>query len=34
MAVCYSIAARHNAKIEVDTGPVGTTFYVRFRCGH
>ncbi len=31
LAVCYSIAARHNAVIEVDTGPAGTTFYVRFR---
>lgn len=30
-AVCYSIAARHNATIEVKTGPSGTTFYVRFR---
>ncbi len=31
LAVCYSIAARHNAWIEVDTGPGGTTFYVRFK---
>lgn len=31
LAVCYSIAARHKASITVDTGPTGTTFYVRFR---
>lgn len=30
LPVCYSIAARHNAKIEVETGPNGTTFSVRF----
>lgn len=30
LAVCYSIAARHNARIDFDTGPDGTTFYVRF----
>ncbi|MEN6459754.1 MAG: PAS domain S-box protein [Syntrophomonas sp.] len=30
LAVCYSIAARHNAKIDHETGPEGTTFYVRF----
>ena len=30
LAVCYSIAKRHNAKIEIKTGPTGTTFYVRF----
>lgn len=30
LAVCYSIAARHNARIDIDTGPWGTTFYVRF----
>lgn len=31
LAVCYSIAARHKASITVDTGPTGTTFYVRFK---
>ena len=31
LAVCYSIAARHNAIIKVDTGPDGTTFFVLFR---
>lgn len=30
LAVCYSIAARHNARIDFQTGPSGTTFYVRF----
>lgn len=30
LAVCYSIAARHNAKIDFDTGPGGTVFKVRF----
>lgn len=31
LAVCYSIAARHNAIINVTTGSEGTTFFVRFR---
>lgn len=30
LAVCYSIAARHNASIRVKTGPSGTTFSVVF----
>jgi len=30
LAVCYSISARHNARIDYETGPKGTTFYVRF----
>lgn len=30
LAVCYSIATRHNAGITFETGPQGTTFYVRF----
>jgi len=30
LAICYSIAARHHARIEYETGPAGTTFYVRF----
>ena len=30
LAICYSIAARHHARIEYETGPTGTTFYVRF----
>jgi PAS domain S-box-containing protein len=30
LAVCYSIAARHGARIDFDTGPAGTTFRVCF----
>lgn len=30
LAVCYSIVARHNAKIDYITSPAGTTFYVYF----
>jgi len=30
LAVCYGIAARHSAKIKVQTGSSGTTFFVRF----
>jgi len=30
LGVCYAIAARHNAKIEIQTGPEGTTFFVKF----
>ena len=31
LAVCYSIAARHKAIINVETAPTGTTFYVKFK---
>lgn len=31
LAVCYSIAARHNASITYDTGSKGTTFYIKFK---
>lgn len=31
LATCFSICARHNAAIQIDTGPTGTTFYVRFK---
>lgn len=31
LAVCYSIASRHNATISFETGLLGTTFYVCFR---
>ncbi len=31
LSVCYSIADKHNAKIDVKTGSQGTTFYVRFK---
>lgn len=30
LAVCYGIAARHQARIRVDTGPTGTVFRVCF----
>ena len=30
LAVCYSIAARHNARIDYETRLSGTTFFVRF----
>lgn len=30
LSVCYSVAERHNAKIEIDTNPAGTTFYIKF----
>ncbi|HDR8065201.1 TPA: GAF domain-containing protein [Bacillus cereus] len=32
LGVCYAIAARHNAKIEIQTGSEGTTFFVKFNC--
>jgi len=31
LATCYSIAARHNAEIHIDTGLSGTTFFVKFK---
>lgn len=31
LAVCYRIAARHNAVINIETGYTGTTFSVRFK---
>ncbi|MHB8124372.1 MAG: ATP-binding protein [Desulfitobacteriaceae bacterium] len=31
LAVCYGIAARHNAVINIKTSPMGTTFLVRFK---
>jgi two-component system, sporulation sensor kinase E len=31
LSVCYSIAERHNAKIDIDSSPSGTTFFVRFK---
>jgi PAS domain S-box-containing protein len=30
LAVCYGIAAKHHAIIDIETGSTGTTFYVRF----
>ncbi len=32
LAVCYSIAQRHNAMIDIETSDSGTTFYVRFKA--
>lgn len=31
MAVCYSIASRHNASIRLETGPAETTVFVCFK---
>ncbi|MFZ5642964.1 MAG: PAS domain S-box protein [Bacillota bacterium] len=31
LAVCNSIASRHNAKIDIETNLRGTTFFVRFK---
>lgn len=31
LAVCYSIAARHHAQLSYETGPEGTTFFVKFK---
>lgn len=31
LSVCYSVANRHNAVIDIDTSDKGTTFIVRFR---
>lgn len=30
LAICYSVAKRHGARISFDTGPGGSTFFVRF----
>jgi len=32
LVICYRIAERHNAKIIIDTGAKGTTFYVKFEA--
>lgn len=32
LPVCYSIAARHNAKIIIDTSSNGSIFHVHFQC--
>jgi PAS domain S-box-containing protein len=31
LSVCYSVAARHGAVIDFETGPGGATFYVKFK---
>ncbi|RLQ89712.1 GAF domain-containing sensor histidine kinase [Planomicrobium sp. Y74] len=30
LGICYAVAARHNAKIEIETGPEGSIFFTRF----
>lgn len=30
LSICYSIAKHHNAKIDIETGDQGTTFYIKF----
>ncbi len=30
LAVCYSVASRHNATIRIETGSTGTTFFISF----
>lgn len=32
LGVCYAIAARHNATIDIETGAEGTTFFVKFQA--
>lgn len=32
LAVCYSIAQQHEAKIDLENDSIGTTFYVRFKA--
>ncbi|MFL0364130.1 GAF domain-containing protein [Pseudobacillus sp. 179-B 2D1 NHS] len=34
LGVCYAIAARHHAKIETQTGPEGTTFFIKFHLSN
>ncbi len=31
LAVCYKIAARHNAAIDIQTSPAGAAFFVNFK---
>lgn len=31
LAVCYSVATRHNASITYETSSAGTTFYIKFK---
>jgi PAS domain S-box-containing protein len=31
LATCFSISARHNATIQINSSPSGTTFFVRFK---
>ncbi|QJW45204.1 PAS domain-containing protein [bacterium BFN5] len=32
LPVCYRVAERHEAQIELDTSPQGTTFYIKFKA--
>ena len=32
LAVCYRVAQRHGATIDIDTSPAGTTFSIRFKA--
>jgi len=31
LAICYSIVQRHNARMDVQSGPEGTTFLIRYK---
>lgn len=31
LGICYAVAARHNATIEIETGPGGTIFFTKFQ---
>lgn len=30
LGICYAVAARHHATIEIETGPEGTIFFTKF----
>ena len=34
LAICYSIAERHHAEIDIETGDEGTIFSIRFKQDH
>jgi signal transduction histidine kinase len=34
LAICYSVAERHHADINIETGNMGTTFSIRFNLNH
>ena len=31
LGICYAVAARHNAAIDIETGPEGTIFFTKFQ---
>ena len=31
LGICYAVAARHNAEIDIETGPGGTIFFTKFQ---